>query len=366
MMDWEAFEKHKAFAGEKKPSMLRRRVGHDYEQRCVYLVTMTVEGRRPLLGRLVGDAGAESGSLDAPHIELSPLGKQVRKMWEAISEYYPEVRVLATMVMPDHLHGILFVERAMNQPLGMVIKGFKAGCNKAYRQAMAAGLCAPMLQHCCSKEDSSSTPTQTKSKEDASSKENSSRKENGRTHGFLFSRNYNDHILEGEGELERWFRYLADNPRRLAVKRQHPEFFTIVRDVRIGEWACQTVGNQYLLSYPEKAAVIVHSAYSDEEFRKLKAQWLALAARGGVLISAAVATREKEVMREAMNSGYRLIALRENGFSPLYKPAGESFAACSQGTLLQVSPWEYHMNRRTISREQCLQLNRMAEWIAEH
>ena len=173
-MDWEAFEKHKAFAGEKKPSMLRRRVGHDYEQRCVYLVTMTVEGRRPLLGRLVGDAGAESGSLDAPHIELSPLGKQVREMWEAISEYYPEVRVLATMVMPDHLHGILFVERAMDQPLGMVIKGFKAGCNKAYRQAMAAGLCAPMLQRCCSKENTS-------------------------THGFLFSRNYNDHILEGEG-----------------------------------------------------------------------------------------------------------------------------------------------------------------------
>ena len=108
-MDWEAFEKHKAFAGEKKPSMLRRRVGHDYEQRCVYLVTMTVEGRKPLLGRLVGDAGAKEGSIDAPHIELSPLGKQVREMWEAISEYYPEVRVLATMVMPDHLHGILFV-----------------------------------------------------------------------------------------------------------------------------------------------------------------------------------------------------------------------------------------------------------------
>ena len=315
-MDWEAFEKHKAFAGEKKPSMLRRRVGHDYEQRCVYLVTMTVEGRKPLLGRLVGDAGAKEGNIDAPHIELSPLGKQVREMWEAISEYYPEVRVLATMVMPDHLHGILFVERQMSQPLGMVIKGFKAGCNKAYRQALAAGICPPMQQQCCSKENG---------------------KENDRTHGFLFSRNYNDHILEGEGELERWFRYLADNPRRL----------------------------KYLLSYPEKAAVIVHSANSDEEFEEMKAQWLALAARGGVLISAAVATREKEVMREAMNRGYRLIALRENGFPPLYKPAGESFAACSQGTLLQVCPWEYHMNRRTISREQCLQLNRLAEWIAE-
>lgn len=42
-MDWESFEKHKAFAGEKKASMLRRRVGHDYESRAVYLITMTVE-----------------------------------------------------------------------------------------------------------------------------------------------------------------------------------------------------------------------------------------------------------------------------------------------------------------------------------
>lgn len=42
-MDWESFEKHKAFAGEKKASMLRHRVGHDYESRAVYLITMTVE-----------------------------------------------------------------------------------------------------------------------------------------------------------------------------------------------------------------------------------------------------------------------------------------------------------------------------------
>ena len=93
-------------------------------------------------------------------------------------------------------------------------------------------------------------------------------------------------------------------------------------------------------------------------------KWLALGEKGGVLISASIATREKVIMREAMNRGYRLIVLRENGFPPLYKPAGESFDACSNGTLLQISPWEYHMNRCTISREQCLQLNRLAESIA--
>jgi hypothetical protein len=77
-MDWEAYEKHKPFAGKNKPSMLRRRIGHDYESRCIYLVTLTVEGRRPLLGRLVGDANAEKGSAEAPKIVLSPLGEKVK------------------------------------------------------------------------------------------------------------------------------------------------------------------------------------------------------------------------------------------------------------------------------------------------
>lgn len=350
-MDWEAFEKHKPFAGEKKPSMLRRRVGHDYESRRIYLITMTVEGRRPLLGSLVGDAEAEKGSPEAPRIELSPLGEEVRGCWAAISSYYPEVKVLALTIMPDHLHGILFVKRQMEQHLGMVIKGFKAGCNKAYRswlleQEKQEG--RTLLQQCCSKGN-----------------DGNSSKENDRTHGFLFSRNYNDHILEGPDELERWFNYLEDNPRRLAVKRQHPEYFTIVRQRNIGEWSCQMVGNQSLLAYPKKAAVVVHHAWSEEEYEEKRRKWLALGEKGGVLISAAIATREKEVMREAMNRGYRLIVLRENGFPPLYKPAGESFDACSNGTLLQISPWEYHMNRRTISREQCLQLNRLAELIAD-
>ena len=358
VMDWEAFEKHKPFAGEKKPSMLRRRVGHDYESRRIYLITMTVEERRPLLGRLVGDAEAEKGSPEAPRIELSPLGKEVKDCWTSIPSYYPEVKVLAITVMPDHLHGILFVERQMEQHLGMVIKGFKAGCNKAYRRWLASqgeqeGRAVP--QQCCSKEDNNS------SKEKGSKEKGSN--SNDRTHGFLFSRNYNDHILEGPDELERWFNYLDDNPRRLVVKHQHPEFFTIVRQRNIGEWSCQMVGNQALLTYPEKAAVVVHSAWSDEEYEMKKRKWLALGEKGGVLISASIATREKMVMREAMNRGYRLIVLRENGFPPLYKPAGESFDACSNGTLLQISPWEYHMNRCTISREQCLQLNRLAELI---
>lgn len=120
-------------------------------------------------------------------------------------------------------------------------------------------------------------------------------------------------------------------------------------------------------------AVIVHSAYTDKDYANWRRQWLDCGEAGGVLVSAAIATREKEVMREAMDRGYSIILLRENGFPPLYKPSGEAFDTCSSGQLLQISPWEHlaenrqeqWQRRHVISREQCLQLNRLAEQIAD-
>ena len=53
-MDQETYEKQKVFAGEKVPSMHRRMVGHDYQERQMYMITMVTEDRRPLLGQVVG------------------------------------------------------------------------------------------------------------------------------------------------------------------------------------------------------------------------------------------------------------------------------------------------------------------------
>ena len=41
-MKREVYESQKAFAGEKKPSMQRRCVGHDFAGRMIYMVTMVV------------------------------------------------------------------------------------------------------------------------------------------------------------------------------------------------------------------------------------------------------------------------------------------------------------------------------------
>jgi hypothetical protein len=58
----------KKYAGEKKASMKRRDDHHDYTERRMYMITLEVEGRRPLFGRIVGKPFAERGSNEEPRI----------------------------------------------------------------------------------------------------------------------------------------------------------------------------------------------------------------------------------------------------------------------------------------------------------
>ena len=128
----------KNHAGEKKASMTRRDSHHDYTERRMYMVTMVVEGRYPVFGRLVGDPFAERGTSNEPRIELSALGQAVEREWLGISRYFPQIEVRAVQMMPDHLHGILFVKERLPVHLGQVISGFKAGCRKAQKALAGA------------------------------------------------------------------------------------------------------------------------------------------------------------------------------------------------------------------------------------
>ena len=93
-MKREVYESQKAFAGEKKPSMLRRCVEHDYTERMMYMVTMVVEGRRPLFGTVVGRSDAPADSEQAPRVELSELGRRVRTRWYLRQPIIPKLKLL--------------------------------------------------------------------------------------------------------------------------------------------------------------------------------------------------------------------------------------------------------------------------------
>ena len=347
-MDKETYKAQKPFASEKKPSMLRRCVGHDYTGRQIYMITMVTEGRRALFGEVVGKSDAPDGSALAPSVALSELGQRVTDEWWAAPLHHPEIEVIALQMMPDHLHGVLFVKEKMEKPLGMALRGFKQSCNRHYRELVLGippvSCVALTTQHTGQHRD---------------------RRGEDRTHGLLFARGYNDKLLLRAGQLEAWLRYLDDNPRRLLMKREHPELFRVQRNVERAGVTFSAIGNRFLLDRPYKLQVQCSRSLNEQEIETKVAQCLAAARKGAVLVSPSISPGEKTVMKAAFNEGFPLIYLQENGFTDLAKPGGARMEACASGQLLILAPWEHHNEKTTIKRDQCLTLNEMARSICD-
>ena len=360
----------KEHAGEKKASMKRRDDHHDYTERRMYMITLEVEGRRPVFGRLVGNAFAPKGSKDEPRIELTALGQAVQSEWMGIHDYYPQIEVMAVQMMPDHMHGILFVREQLPVHLGQVISGFKAGCRKAEKALMAAAEPHPTEKTAKAMEGA---PQATGKRALSSQQETALPLQSARgplqapTQAYrpLFAKGYNDLILRSYDELPAWQNYLHDNPRRLLMKRARPEWLRPFFGLQIGQHSFSGIGNRALLTAAKRKAVRVSRRLSDEEIAREVERYLEEAHQGAVLVSPAISPGEKRVMRAAFDAGLPTIVIIENGFTPLSKPHGEQFYACGQGTLLMLSPWEHHNDKRKLTAAQCTQMNLMALELCE-
>lgn len=320
-MDWERYKRSKQWAGDLKPSMKRRRVGHDYKSRCVYMITLVVEGRNPLLGIILGDGVKQKARMDR-----SLLGDAVVKSLFNIPQIYPEVEIWSQQIMPDHLHAIIFIKKRIPVHLGTIINGFKVACNREYRFLKEKG---------------------------AIKSENKA----------LWEQGYNDIILDNDGQLQRMKDYLYDNPRRRAIKSCHPDFFRVRQNVKLGNYTFAAQGNIFLLNAPNLVQVRCSQDLTNERIEELCKQFLLKAINGAVLVSPSISSGEKKIMGTVFNHGFPIIVLQENGFAPLTKPGGQRFDACAQGKLLMLAPWPHHNDHRKIRREQCLELNEMARII---
>ena len=299
--------------------MKRRCFCHDYFERGIYMITLEVEGRRSLLGRLVGE-----------RVEPTPLGEAVADCWRQIPTFHPEVQLLECAVMPDHFHGLLFVRRRMARHLGEVVRGFKMGCTKAYRAMGRPSLFAP---------------------------------------------GYHDRILTHKGQLETLFRYIRDNPRRLAVRLANLDYFTRINRLALAGNAFAAYGNPFLINRPDRLQIQCSRRISPDALAAEQVRLLDAAERGAVLVSPCISPGEKQIARAALDEGLPLIVLLANSFAPKYKPPGRYFEACAKGLLLMLAPvgggpsggGPYMARfparspaRSPITRRQCLALNQAA------
>jgi REP element-mobilizing transposase RayT len=72
--------------------------GYDYTQPGAYFVTICTYDREGLFGHVVDG-----------HMVLNACGEMVRACWREIPDHFPHVALDAFVVMPNHVHGILWI-----------------------------------------------------------------------------------------------------------------------------------------------------------------------------------------------------------------------------------------------------------------
>ncbi|MBM4462743.1 MAG: transposase [Chloroflexi bacterium] len=157
--------------------------GYDYAQEGAYFVTICTRDRECMFG------DEHNGE-----IRLNQYGLIVREEWLRTAELRENAKLEACVVMPNHLHGIIAITnrrgvspyaptgtlRSPSHTLGAIVRGFKSASTKLINET----------RH------TPGTP--------------------------VWQRNYYEHVIRDEDDLQRIQQYILDNPAHWAEDENHP------------------------------------------------------------------------------------------------------------------------------------------------
>ena len=164
-----------------------RAPGYDYGLPGWYFLTICTHHRRSLFGEI---HNAE--------MYVNALGRIVEDEWQRTAEIRQDVTLDAYIIMPNHIHGIVvitvdegrrcsenYVPQCVSpsRSVGAVVRGFKAASSRRINA----------LEHAEGRQ--------------------------------VWQRNYYDHIIRNEADLERIRSYIETNPGNWSLDREHPDRF---------------------------------------------------------------------------------------------------------------------------------------------
>ena len=358
----QAMDKGQGKRRQVDPMRHHRENGWDYRGRAIYHFTLPVEKRFPLFGTLEGE------SAETAFVRLNPFGRRVCQMLCGLAQFYAgkgfALKVLAQKVMPDHVHLVLQVLEPLPQSIGAVVRGFKSGCTKVYKEEYydsgenAAGVHGNGEENAAGVYENDKRNAAGVHGNDDESGEGERKVAEALVHfarifadrGSIWQQDaayYHERILHAPGQLRRMIDYVKDNPRRLWIKSHHPELFRLHRRMEAAGLSFTSMGNRFLLDWPDRQVVEMSRSATNEEVQERLRKVLTVAHNGTVTYTAAISKGEQLIARTLREQGYPLVVLLNDGFpkegSPherYYKPGGVYFEACSRGQLLLLEPTE--------------------------
>ena len=142
---------------------------HDYAMPGAYFVTVCAHNRACLFGTIADGT-----------VRLSETGTIVLRIWQKLPAHYPNVGLDEFVVMPNHLHGVVVIEKERGRPLSTLMQSFKSF---ATREIKAHRL----------------------------------------TDGAVWQRGYYEHVVRDEDDLTVIRQYIQDNPVKWDLDDENPE-----------------------------------------------------------------------------------------------------------------------------------------------
>ena len=85
---------------------LNRRLGYDYSMPGAYFITINVKYQDRIFGKI-----------DNGQMILSEYGKIADKCWKEIPDHIENTEIDEYIIMPDHVHGIIFISYGTGMPV---------------------------------------------------------------------------------------------------------------------------------------------------------------------------------------------------------------------------------------------------------
>jgi len=179
--------------------------GYDYSQSGFYYVTVYTQNRECLLGEIIDRK-----------MVLNEIGEIVDKWWLEIPKRFNGIKLDKYQLMPNHIHGIIIINNRDNgrenrdngrenraPTLGKIIAYFKYQSTKQINQYLVgAGIIPP----------SGIIPSSGVTSSESIIPNNKK----------IFQRNYYEHIIRNENELNAIRQYIIDNPKNWAKDENNP------------------------------------------------------------------------------------------------------------------------------------------------
>lgn len=311
-----------SFKESNKHSYHRRAFKHNYFAPFIYHIILKKEKKCERFGEVSGDAKIPYDNPGCAVIESS-LGQIIAKAIIHLPYEFPILKLHQFKVMPDHVHIIMEVKDWSAFHLDFYIDRLKANITKKYSRLKEKNI---------SDED-------------------------------IFEVGYCDKPLLLGISLDGWYKYIRENPHRLAMRIQYPVFFQRNRKLKIGDREYDAFGNLFLFRNPDKIAVKMSNKYSDEMKMKKMEEYTKAYQTGSVLVSPFIHELEKKIRDMAESEGAKIILIKHEAFPERYKPALHDFNQCSEGKLMIISMG--YPQKTPLTKRICNEMNELAKLICK-